>query len=720
MKKKHLIPLSILLIILIIIGVSFVKIPLEIISKERIMHETKGNLELNSYSKQYLQLLPNPHLTLIDAKFTMPKYDLLVSSDKIDIHRSLFSNQQYEILMDYGSINESKIKNIKLKISSDDNSLIINSNNFGLDNSSIQIETILKDNFLEFMKFNLDNLDISNNKLFNKIINFNLFKDTFISVDGIYKNNQISINSANLNLGENTKINFKGIIDLKNTFLSSLDIIIENLNTNTLRRLLGSYYQNSDLYDYLPEGIFETVNLKLKENQIIINSADFIISKESSVKLNGHIDLLEPSLSSINIEISEIQVNLLKEIFQVNPTITQYLNFIPNGKFKKINLEIKNNLFDVKEIDLTTINNNNLKINSLGPIKNLSNPNLELKININEASELEEYFKLFDLKDEQEIFEYIDLNNAFFDIMINDKIIQIRKLEIYSNDKETISLIGDYSLNSKDFDDVILNINNLSKDKFKNLISLFTSLDFEQYFEIVEFKDLNLEAIINIKNNIALIKNLELINNENISKIEGIIKDGTFKGNLNLKKINIKKIDDYFIKSKRLKGYIDIFIETDNPINIGNITNLNGNFNGTINVILSNEEKVLIDFIQSLTTNVEDLKFVNQVSKKLVNLYANKPIKITGEISNLNKDEYEINNLILKSSEEEYIKSNLKISEKNLELVLFDIFNDEDFLLAKKNNNYSFQRKNKNGIIELNSKDIIEKNITKIFENLLN
>jgi len=470
----------------------------------------------------------------------------------------------------------------------------------------------------------------------------------------------------------------------------------------------------------LPEGIFETVNLKLKENQIIINSADFIISKESSVKLNGHIDLLEPSLSSINIEISEIQVNLLKEIFQVNPTITQYLNFIPNGKFKKINLEIKNNLFDVKEIDLTTINNNNLKINSLGPIKNLSNPNLELKIIINEASELEEYFKLFDLKDEQEIFEYIDLNNAFFDIMINDKIIQIRKLEIYSNDKETISLIGDYSLNSKDFDDVILNINNLSKDKFKNLISLFTSLDFEQYFEIVEFKDLNLEAIINIKNNIALIKNLELINNENISKIEGIIKDGTFKGNLNLKKINIKKIDDYFIKSKRLKGYIDIFIETDNPINIGNITNLNGNFNGTINVILSNEEKVLIDFIQSLTTNVEDLKFVNQVSKKLVNLYANKPIKITGEISNLNKDEYEINNLILKSSEEEYIKSNLKISEKNLELVLFDIFNDEDFLLAKKNNNYSFQRKNKNGIIELNSKDIIEKNITKIFENLLN
>ncbi|MAV82485.1 MAG: hypothetical protein CMI90_03350, partial [Pelagibacteraceae bacterium] len=195
---------------------------------------------------------------------------------------------------------------------------------------------------------------------------------------------------------------------------------------------------------------------------------------------------------------------------------------------------------------------------------------------------------------------------------------------------------------------------------------------------------------------------------------------GTFKGNLNLKKINIKKIDDYFIKSKRLKGYIDIFIETDNPINIGNITNLNGNFNGTINVILSNEEKVLIDFIQSLTTNVEDLKFVNQVSKKLVNLYANKPIKITGEISNLNKDKYEINNLILKLSEEEYIKSNLKISEKNLELVLFDIFNDEDFLLAKKNNNYSFQRKNKNGIIELNSKDIIEKNITKIFENLLN
>ena len=55
--KKKLTLLLIVISLVVVFGLSFVNIPINIVSNERILKETFGNIGLDKYSKQYLKLL---------------------------------------------------------------------------------------------------------------------------------------------------------------------------------------------------------------------------------------------------------------------------------------------------------------------------------------------------------------------------------------------------------------------------------------------------------------------------------------------------------------------------------------------------------------------------------------------------------------------------------------------------------------------------------------
>ena len=55
-KLKVLIPIAILLILVILFGLSFLRLPMNILSQEMVERETKGFVKLNSLSNQTLVL----------------------------------------------------------------------------------------------------------------------------------------------------------------------------------------------------------------------------------------------------------------------------------------------------------------------------------------------------------------------------------------------------------------------------------------------------------------------------------------------------------------------------------------------------------------------------------------------------------------------------------------------------------------------------------------
>ena len=55
-KLKVLIPIAILLILVILIGLSFLRLPMNILSQEMVERETKGFVTLNSLSNQTLKI----------------------------------------------------------------------------------------------------------------------------------------------------------------------------------------------------------------------------------------------------------------------------------------------------------------------------------------------------------------------------------------------------------------------------------------------------------------------------------------------------------------------------------------------------------------------------------------------------------------------------------------------------------------------------------------
>ena len=155
-------------------------------------------------------------------------------------------------------------------------------------------------------------------------------------------------------------------------------------------------------------------------------------------------------------------------------------------------------------------------------------------------------------------------------------------------------------------------------------------------------------------------------------------------------------------------------------IHVNTIQNISGSIDGEVNIKIENSEIALLNFLQSLTANVEDLEAFNTFSQILTNSFMNRTIRYEGELYNKTLNQFEIKDLNFVAPDGKIINSSITVNNEDFEVLLIDVFKDEDFILTRKNGSYNFIRSNSEGVITKPVEDIIKKNLNQLFENLLN
>ena len=192
-----------------------------------------------------------------------------------------------------------------------------------------------------------------------------------------------------------------------------------------------------------------------------------------------------------------------------------------------------------------------------------------------------------------------------------------------------------------------------------------------------------------------------------------------FTGLIELKEINLSKLDNLFLNTSRIKGNIDLSLSVPDPIGLGNIQNISGNINGNINIRVSEEEFALVLFMQSLSQDISDFEKINELLNTLANSFINQSSSISGQIINKNLNKLRIDDLILSSQDGETLKAELELAQENFKLTIFDIIDSDDFVIKYQNGSYSYERIIPDGTIKKPIEELIQKNINKLFENLL-
>ena len=204
----------------------------------------------------------------------------------------------------------------------------------------------------------------------------------------------------------------------------------------------------------------------------------------------------------------------------------------------------------------------------------------------------------------------------------------------------------------------------------------------------------------------------------NFSNISGSIKNQMFTGKVKLNDLNLSNFDRLFLNTSRIKGKINLSLDISEPVNLKNIKNISGNIDGDINVNITEEEFALVLFIQSLSQDIEDFEQINELLNTLANSFINQSSSISGQISNNNLNELKIKNLILTSPDGETLEAELELALNNFKITIFDIIDNEDFVIKYQNGNYSYERVIPDGTVKKPIEDLIQKNINKLFENL--
>ena len=151
-KLRVIIPLIVLLLLMILFGLSFLRLPINLLSQEIIERETKGLVSLNSLSNQRLKILPKPILSIDNSSFKINHNTFqsdIVAKD-VEISRSLFNEDEISIKLNQARIEninsnlinnfillEGDIDNLKINILSDDNTSRIVTNNFNYKGSDL-------------------------------------------------------------------------------------------------------------------------------------------------------------------------------------------------------------------------------------------------------------------------------------------------------------------------------------------------------------------------------------------------------------------------------------------------------------------------------------------------------------------------------------------------------------------------------------------------------
>lgn len=725
MKKIKIIALIIFLLVLILIALSFFKLPINTITNNLVKEQTKNNVFLTTSGEQSLILLPKPQIEINDASFSIQN-DLVVADVKtknIKFSRSLLNNDNVTIYVPNATIEnlditslendvllEGDLENLEIRILSSEKSTEIFSNIFSYKEAKVQFDALIEDEALKKFKFSIQNLDVNelvllldqNYQKFLKQINF----DT-IDIDGEYTQNNFSINNLILNFSENSQLNLSGLINLDNIFNSKLNI----QGSNIPLEIISQFLQNINLVDIsiLPKGNLANFDIEYSD-YIKINTLSYVTQYESKIDLKGSFNYIDFSDIDVEIGIASTSSKDISSLIQlIFPTLKS--DFID---FDKLSLSsiLKGKDLKIKEFNLSK---DETFISVLGDINlgDFSKRGLQIKVN---------NFNQYHLIPNVQIKEALNqLNNSYLDMdgtLINDEVF-FNSLDVFQENELKLSVNGEINLSNIQQTFLKINLHRLKSNDLRKLAEYSNQIDYIEYFELFLFDNMKGNIIVDLSTNSYVLENIEITQDESISTISGKIFEEKFSGKINLKSLNLENLEKFFLKSSRLNGLLDLEIDISQPIDLNIITGINGEIKGKVNINVKEEEIALLLFMQSLSQDIEDFEQINQLINTLSLSFINNNISFKGIITNPSNKKLIIKDLIFTSSNNQELKGEIEYFHPNYKITLFDILDQDDFIIKFDNGLYTYERVIPDGTIRKPIEELIQKNINKIFENLL-
>ena len=725
MKKIKIITLIFFLLVIILVALSFFKLPINTITNANIMEQTNNTVSLTSSEEQSLILLPKPQIEIKEANFSVQN-DLL-SADLITknvmFSRSLLDSKNISISIPNASIGnlninalenevllEGEIENLDLNISFNENTTEIFSDTFSYKEAEVQFDAFIKDEVLKKLNFSIQELDVNelvllldkNYQKFFKQINL----DT-INVSGEYTQNNFSINNLELNFNENSQLKFSGLINLENFLNSKLNIKGFNIPFEVFSQFLQNInFLNSTK---LPKGNLDNFDIEYSD-LIKINSLNYLTENGSELDLQGSFNYIDFSDTNFDLNLNSSSSNDISNFFQlIFPKLDS--NLI---SFDKLSLSsnIENENIKIKELD---ISKDETLISILGDfnLDNFSNRGLQIKIN---------NFKEFDLIPNAEIKEILNqLNISHFtmDGAVIDEEIIINSLDVFEEDELKLSLSGETNLSNIQQTFLNINLQQFDSNDLSKLLKYTDQDDYAKFLDLYLFNNVEGNLIIDLATGNYVLENIEITKDENISTLSGNIFNEKFSGNLSLKNLDLENMEKFFLESSRLKGFLDLNLDISQPIDLKNMIGISGKINGQVKINVKEEEIALLLFMQSLSQDIEDFEQINQLINTLSQSFINNDISIEGEVTNSNNKELIIKDLIFTSSDNQELKGEIEYFHPNYKITIFDIIEQDDFIIKFDKGSYSYERVIPDGTVRKPLEDLIQKNINKLFENLL-
>ena len=725
MKKIKIISLLFILLVLILIALSFFKLPINTITNTLVMEQTNNNVSLSSSGEQSLVLLPKPQIEIKDAAFFIQNNfaSTAFNTKNIKFSRSILNGDNISIYVPSATIEnldieslendvllEGDVENLEIKITSSERSTEVFSNIFSYKEAEVQFDAFIEDEVLKKFKFSIQNLDANelvllldqNYQKFFKQINF----DT-IDIDGEYTENNFSINNLILNFNENSQLNLSGLINLDNIFNSNLRI----QGSNIPLEIFSQFLQNINLVDItnLPKGNLANFDIEYSEN-IKINNLNYVTQDESKIDLSGSFNYIDFSEVDFDLNIGSTSSKDISSFFQF---------IFPNLKsdlidFDKISLStnLKGRDLKIKEFNLSK---DETFISVLGDInlEDFSKRGLQIKVN---------NFNQYDLIPNaqiKEILNQFDSSHLNLDGTLINEDLTINSLKLFQEDNLKLSISGEMNLSNMQQSLLNFNLQRVNSSDLRKLLQYSDQEDFMEYLDLLIIDNIRGNLIIDLVTNSYVLENIEIFQGESISSLSGKIFEGQFSGMINLKSLNLENLEKFFLESSRLNGFIDLELNISQPVQINNVIGVTGKINGQVNINVKEEEMALLLFMQSLSQDIEDFEQINQLINTLSRSFINNEISIQGDIINPSNKKLVIKELSFTSSNKQELKGEIEYFHPNYKITLFDILDQDDFIIKFDNGLYTYERVIPDGTIRKPLEELIQKNINKLFENLL-
>ena len=725
MKKIKIISLLFILLVLILLALSFFKLPINTITNTLVMEQTNNNVSLSSSGEQSLVLLPKPQIEIKDAAFFIQNNfaSTAFNTKNIKFSRSILNGDNISIYVPSATIEkldieslendvllEGDVENLEIKITSSERSTEVFSNIFSYKEAEVQFDAFIEDEVLKKFKFSIQNLDANelvllldqNYQKFFKQINF----DT-IDIDGEYTENNFSINNLILNFNENSQLNLSGLINLDNIFNSNLRI----QGSNIPLEIFSQFLQNINLVDItnLPKGNLANFDIEYSEN-IKINNLNYVTQDESKIDLSGSFNYIDFSEVDFDLNIGSTSSKDISSFFQF---------IFPNLKsdlidFDKISLStnLKGRDLKIKEFNLSK---DETFISVLGDInlEDFSKRGLQIKVN---------NFNQYDLIPNaqiKEILNQFDSSHLNLDGTLINEDLTINSLKLFQEDNLKLSISGEMNLSNMQQTLLNLNLQQVNSSDLRKLLQYSDQENYMEYLDLLIIDNIRGNLIIDLVTNSYVLENIEIYQGESISSLSGKIFEGQFSGMINLKSLNLGNLEKFFIESSRLNGFIDLELNISQPVQINNVIGVTGKINGQVNINVKEEEMALLLFMQSLSQDIEDFEQINQLINTLSRSFINNEISIQGDIINPSNKKLVIKELIFTSSNKQELKGEIEYFHPNYKITLFDILDQDDFIIKFDNGLYTYERVIPDGTIRKPLEELIQKNINKLFENLL-